>query len=43
MKTKVFKILQNIKTKWINIFYPNKVILEEFKTLLVKMAQDFHY
>lgn len=43
MKTKVFKILQNIKTKWINMFFPHKVILGEFKTLLVKMAQDFYY
>lgn len=41
METKVFKIVQNIKTKWINMFSPNKVILEEFKTLLVKMAHDF--
>lgn len=43
METKVFKILQNIQTKWINMFSPNNVILEEFKTLLIKMAQDFYY
>jgi len=43
MKIKVFKISQNIKTKWINMFSPNKVILKELKTLLVKMAQDFYY
>ncbi len=34
METKVFKILQNIQTKWINMFSSNNVILEEeFKTL----------
>jgi hypothetical protein len=44
METKVFKILQNIQTKWINMFSSNNVILEEeFKTLLIKMAQDFYY
>jgi hypothetical protein len=42
METKVFKILQNIKTR-INMFSPNNVILEEFKTVLIKMAQDFYY
>jgi hypothetical protein len=40
METKRFKILCNIKTKWINMVVPSKVVLEEFKTLLVKMAKD---
>jgi len=40
METKHFKILCNIKTKWINMVVPSKVVLEEFKTLLVKMAKD---
>ncbi len=44
METKIFKTLQNIQTKWINMFSSNNVILEEeFKTLLIKMAQDFYY
>jgi hypothetical protein len=40
METKRFKILCNIKTKWIYMVVPSKVVLEEFKTLLVKMVED---
>lgn len=40
MNIKGYKILHIIKIKWINMVAPSKVILEEFKTLLVKMAQD---
>ncbi len=40
METKGYKFFHIIKIKWINMVAPSKVILEEFKTLLVKMAQD---
>jgi hypothetical protein len=40
METKGLKILCNIKTKWISMVAPSKVVLEEFKILLVKMAKD---
>jgi hypothetical protein len=40
METKGFKILRNIKTKWINIVALSKVVLEEFLILLVKMVKD---
>jgi hypothetical protein len=29
METKGFKILHNIKTRWINMATPSKVVLEE--------------
>jgi hypothetical protein len=40
METKGFKIVGNTKTSSISIIFLNKVVLEKFKTLLVKMAQD---
>lgn len=40
METKSFNILWNIKIQWISIVVPSKVVLEEFMTLFVKMAQD---
>jgi len=40
IETKSFNILWNIKIQWISIVVPSKVVLEEFMTLLVKMAQD---
>ncbi len=39
METKGLKILCNIKTNWINMVVPSKVVLEKFKTLLVKLAK----
>jgi hypothetical protein len=39
METKGFKIVGNTKIIWISIIFLNKVVLEKFKTLLVKMAQ----
>jgi len=39
METKGFKILCNIKTRWISMVAFSKVVLEEFKILLVKMAK----
>jgi len=41
METKGFNILWNIKTWWINMVALFKVVLEEFKTHIVKMAQNF--
>lgn len=41
METKGLNILWNIKIRWINIVIPSKVVLEEFMTHLVRMAQDF--
>ncbi len=35
------QILWNIKIRWINMVAPSRVVLEEFKTLIVKMAQDY--
>lgn len=40
MKIKGLKILHNIKTKWISMVAPSKVVLEEVKTILVKTTQD---
>ncbi len=40
METKGFKLLHNIKTSQINMVVPSKVVLEEFKTLLVKMGKE---
>jgi hypothetical protein len=39
-RQKVSKFLCNIKTKWIHMVTPNKVVLEKFKILLVIIAQD---
>ncbi len=40
MKMKGLKLLHNTKTKWISMVAPSKVVLDEVKTILVKMAQD---
>ncbi len=40
MKIKGLEILHNTKTKWISMVAPSKVVLEQVKTILVKMAQD---
>jgi hypothetical protein len=40
MKIKGLKVLHNTKTKWISMVALSKVVLEEVKTILVKMAQD---
>jgi hypothetical protein len=34
------KILQNVTTRWISLLEPLKHVLGEYKTLIVKMAQD---
>jgi hypothetical protein len=31
---------KGLKTRWINMVAPSKVVLEEFKTLLVRMVED---
>jgi hypothetical protein len=37
METKDFKILWNIRSKWISMISLSKVAFEEFKTLIIKM------
>jgi hypothetical protein len=39
METEGFKIVGNTKTTWVSIIFLNKVVLEKFKTLLIKMAR----
>jgi hypothetical protein len=38
--TSGLKILQNVATRWISMLEPLKCVLGEYKTLIVKMAQD---
>ncbi len=40
MATKGNKIIQNVKTRWILMLNFTKIIMVEYKTLLVKMALD---
>jgi hypothetical protein len=40
VETSGIKILQNVTTRWISILEPLKHVLGEYKTLIVKMAQD---
>jgi hypothetical protein len=40
METKRNKILCNIKTQWIFMLSPAKIVMAKYKTLLVKMAMD---
>jgi hypothetical protein len=40
MKTKKNKVLLNVHTKWINMFSRMKQVMEEYHTLLIKMAFD---
>jgi hypothetical protein len=34
------KLLKNIKTQWILMLSPSKRVLNEYKTVVVKMVQD---
>jgi hypothetical protein len=38
--TKGNQILWNVKTRWISMLSPTKIIMEKYKTLRVKMAWD---
>jgi hypothetical protein len=40
VETSGLKILQNVATRWISMLEPLKRVLGEYKTLIVKMAQD---
>jgi hypothetical protein len=40
VETSGLKILQNVATRWISMHEPLKRVLSEYKTLIVKMAQD---
>jgi hypothetical protein len=40
VETSGLKILQNVTTCWISLLEPLKHVLGEYKTLIVKMAQD---
>jgi hypothetical protein len=40
MEISGLKILQNVTTRWISLLEPLKRVLDEYKTLIVKMAQD---
>jgi hypothetical protein len=40
VETSGLKILQNVATRWISILESLKRVLGEYKTLIVKMAQD---
>jgi hypothetical protein len=40
VETSGLKILQNVTTCWISLLEPLKRVLGEYKTLIVKMAQD---
>jgi hypothetical protein len=40
METKGLKILRNIKTQWISMLGPFVRVMNEYRTLLVKMLQD---
>jgi hypothetical protein len=40
VETSGLKILQNVGTRWISMLEPLKRVLGEYKTLIVKMAQD---
>jgi hypothetical protein len=40
METKENKILRNIKTRWISMRSPNKRIMSEYTTLMIKMGFD---
>jgi hypothetical protein len=41
METKGLKILHNVKTRWISMLDPSIQVMNEYRTLLVKMLQDF--
>ena len=40
METKGLKLLKNMETQWISMCSPNHRIMDEYKTLLVKMDVD---
>jgi len=40
MQTKGNKIQRNIKTCWISILSPAQRVIDEYKTLIMKMAED---
>jgi hypothetical protein len=40
METKGLKILRNVKTRWISMLSPAIRIMNEYRTLLVRMQQD---
>jgi hypothetical protein len=40
MEIKGLKVLQNVKTRWINMLAPLKRVGKKYKTLIVKMAID---
>jgi len=42
METKGNKILHNIKIQWISMLNIAKIMMAEYKTLLVKMAMDYN-
>jgi len=42
METKGNKILHNVKTQWISMLNPAKIMMAEYRTLLVKMAMDYN-
>jgi hypothetical protein len=41
MQTKGNKIFQNVKTMWMLMLSLAKIVMVEYKTLLVKMALDY--
>jgi hypothetical protein len=40
LQTKGLKILHNVKTQWISMLAPIKLVLAEYKNLVVKMGDD---
>jgi hypothetical protein len=40
VETKGFKVLQNVKTRWINMLTPLKWVKKKYKTLIIKMATN---
>ena len=42
VETKGLKILNKVQTRWTSLFEPLKRISGEYKTLIVKFAQDAH-
>ncbi len=40
LETKGGKIFYNVKTWWISMLAPTKSVLQEYKTLIVKVAND---
>jgi hypothetical protein len=40
LQTKGLKILCNVRTQWISMLAPNKHVLTQYKSLVVKMGDD---